>query len=299
MLTKVNLNKDYCPRSEILLGLFCRSYSSSLDTSITNHFKPTIMKQSKLLFTITMFFLAISLSAQVSFGIKAGASMSTTYGSPESINGTDIESIALRPGYQFGLRLGLDLNDRMQLLGEINFDQRNGMKKINIGQSIPTPLGDVLVDVEADLENRFNYLNVPVLFAYGNQQIKVYAGPSVAYLLSATSERTTSTMVTRPAELPANTPGLPQSGVVVTETDFINDAPFKDNGSFINRVDIGANLGFIYQLEDRVAFDFRIYHGITDATNDDYDVSLITQTPRSDNDRNVSLQLSMTYLLWK
>lgn len=257
------------------------------------------MKQSKLLFTITLFFLAIGLSAQVTFGIKAGASMSTTYGSPEAINGTDIESVALRPGYQFGLQVGLELNDRMQLLSEFNFDQRNGLKKINIGQSIPTPLGNVLVDVEADLENRFNYLNVPVLFAYGNQRIKVYAGPSVAYLLSATSNRTTTTMVTRPTELPANTPGLPQSGVTEMETDFINDAPFKDNGSFINRVDIGANLGFIYQLEDRIAIDFRIYHGITDATNNDYDVSLIDQTPRSDKDRNVSLQLSMTYLFWK
>lgn len=138
-----------------------------------------------------------------------------------------------------------------------------------------------------------------MLFAYGNQRIKVYAGPSVAYLLSATSNRTTTTMVTRPAELPANTPGLPQSGVTEMETDFINDAPFKDNGSFINRVDIGANLGFIYQLKDRVAIDFRVYHGITDATNNDYDVSLITQEPRSDKDRNVSLQLSMTYLLWR
>lgn len=87
------------------------------------HFKPTIMKQSKLLFTITLFFLAIGLSAQVTFGVRAGASMSTTYGSPEAINGTDIESVALRPGYQFGLQVGLELNDRMQLLSEFNFDQ--------------------------------------------------------------------------------------------------------------------------------------------------------------------------------
>lgn len=257
------------------------------------------MKQSKLLFTIACFFLAFSLSAQVTFGVKAGASMSTTYGSPEAVNGTDIESIALRPGFQFGVQMGWTLSDRIQLISELNFEQRNGLKMINIGQSIPTQLGDVLVAVDADLENSFNYLNLPVLFAYGNQKIKIYAGPSVAYLLSATSNRTTTTTVTLPAELPPNTPGLPQNGVVEAEMDFVNDAPFDENGSFINRVDIGANLGFMYQLEDRVAFDFRIYHGITDATNNDYDVSLITQTPRSDKDRNVSLQLSMTYLLWK
>lgn len=257
------------------------------------------MKQSKLLLTIACFFFAFSLSAQMTFGVKAGASMSTTYGSPEAVNGTDIESIALRPGFQIGVQLGVTLNQRMQLLSELNFEQRNGLKMINIGQSIPTPLGDVLVNVDADLENQFNYLSLPVLLAYGNEKIKIYAGPSVAYLLSATSSRTTTTMVTLPAELPANTPGLPQNGVLETETDFINDAPFKGNDPFINRIDIGANLGFMYQLEDRVAFDFRIYHGITDATNNDYDVSLITQEPRSDNDRNVSLQLSMTYLLWK
>jgi hypothetical protein len=257
------------------------------------------MKQPKLLFTIACLFLAFSLHAQVSFGVKAGANLSTTYGSPESMNGTNIESVALRPGYLFGVQASLNLSDRIQLISELNYDQRNGLKKINIGQSIPTPLGEVVVDVDADLENSFTYLNLPVLFAYGGQKFNVYAGPSVAYLLSATSERTTTTMVTRPAELPASTPGLPQDGVVQTSTDFINDAPFKDNDPFINRLDIGANLGFMYQLEERLVFDFRIYHGITDATNNDYDRSLIDQTPRSDKDRNVSLQFSMAYRLWK
>lgn len=256
------------------------------------------MKQPKLLFTIACLFFAFSLQAQVTLGVKAGANMSTTYGSPESMNGTDIESIGLRPGYLFGVQLGLNLSDRFQFISELNYDQRNGLKKINIGQSIPTPLGAVLVNVDADLENSFTYLSLPVLLAYGGQKFNVYAGPSVAYLLSATSERTTTTSVTRPAELPAGTPGLPQDGVVKTSTDFINDAPFKDGDPFINRLDIGANLGFMYQMEERLLLDFRIYHGITDATNNDYDVSLLDQTPRSDKDRNISLQLSMTYRLW-
>jgi hypothetical protein len=103
--------------------------------------------------------------------------------------------------------------------------------------------------------------------------------------------------VTLPTDLPANTPGLPQTGTTNTKTDFINDAPFKENGSFINRVDLGANLGFLYQVEKRFIIDFRLYHGITDATNNDYDVSLIDQSKRSDNDRNVSIQFSVVYLL--
>lgn len=128
------------------------------------------MKLSKLVFTIACLFLAFSLSAQITLGVKAGASLSTTYGNPESINGTDIESIGLRPGYLFGVQMGLPLNDRMQLISELNYDQRHGLKKININQSIPTPLGDVLVDVDARLENTFTYLSLPVFFCLRQRQ---------------------------------------------------------------------------------------------------------------------------------
>ncbi len=43
--------------------------------------------------------------------------------------------------------------------------------------------------------------------------------------------------------------------------------------------------------------DLRLNHGIADIINNDYDRSLIDQSPRADKDRNVSIQLSVTYWL--
>ncbi len=240
-----------------------------------------------------------SLQAQVDFGVRGGINFSTTYGPIETFNGQDLESQESNPGFQIGAQFGVDLNDQFKLLGEFNYEQRNYVISFNVGQSIPTPAGDVLVAVQSDFENQFSYLSLPVLLAYGGQKLRVYAGPSVALLLKAVADNKITTAVTLPDGLPSNTPGLPQSGVLETEVDFINDAPYDDEGAFINRVDLAANLGLMYQFTDRLAADLRINHSILDTTNNDYDVSLVNQSPRSDNDWNLSLQLSVNYWFGK
>lgn len=257
------------------------------------------MNPYRFLFILLSSLSITSLPAQVDFGIKGGLNFSTTYGPIETFNGQDLESQDSRLGFQIGAQLGVDLNDQFSLLGELNFEQRNYVITFNVGQSIPTQLGDVLVAVESDFENQFSYLSLPLLLAYGGQKVRVYAGPSVAFLLSAKADNTINTAVTLPDGLPAATPGIPQSGIMETEVDFINDAPYDEDGSFINRVDLAANLGLMYQFSDRLAADFRIIHSILDTTNNDYDVSIIDQSPRSDKDWNLSLQLSVNYWFGK
>lgn len=255
------------------------------------------MKNYQWLWITVFCFLTVGLTAQFNFGLKAGASLSTSYGSPEKFNGQELESVALRPGYQVGLQTSYGLSEAFTLFGEVNFEHRVGVKQIQVGQTIPTQLGDVIVGVDAELTNKFSYLNVPILAAYNTGNFQVYAGPNFGYLLRTRTDRETVTTVSLPAELPANTPGLPQAGTTNTEIDFINDEAYEENGPYVNRFELGANIGLMYTLPNNLLLDLRLNHGITDITNNDYDRSLIDQSPRSDSDRNVSIQFSVTYWL--
>lgn len=245
-----------------------------------------------LLFSLAIFAIT-SLQAQISLGVKGGVNMSTTYGSPEEMNGEKIEGVALRPGFQLGLVLGAGLTDGFKIRGEVNFENRNGLKTVDLVTNVPTPAGDVVVTTAAELKNSFNYINIPVLAVLGSGNIKLYAGPNFAYLLSAKTTQTTMTDVVLPPGLPEDTPGLPQSGSTTVERDFKNDAPYDEDGSFINEFDLGANVGVMVLLSEKLRLDLRLNHGLSDATNNDYDTSILDGSKREDSDKNVSIQLGI------
>lgn len=233
------------------------------------------MKNFKLI-TLTFFFLGLintAAFAQLSLGIKAGGSLSTTYGDSEEFQDEKLESISFRPGYQVGAFIGLGLTDAIKIIGEVAYEVRNGGKEVNV--TVPTPAGNVTVNSE--FENSFHYVNVPILLVLGSGAVKFYGGPNFAYLTKATS---------------TNTVDNPAIGTTETEIDFKNDPAYEDFGSFINEADLGLNIGFMFQATEKVFLDLRINHGLTDATNNDYDNSVLDGSPREDTDRNVSVQLS-------
>lgn len=252
------------------------------------------MKNFKL-FTLTLFLFSLmstTVTAQISLGLKAGGNLSTTYGSPEELNDENIEGVGLTPGFQIGAFVGLGLTDGFKIIGEVAYEVRNGKKTIDLATAAPSPAGDILINVDSELNNSFHYINIPILAVFGSGPINFYAGPNFALLTKATSTRTTTQDVTLPPGLPAETPGLPQSGTVETEIDFKNDTAYEEFGSFINESDLGINVGFMFQATDKVFLDLRVNHGLTDATNNDYDVSLLDGSKRDDADRNISIQLS-------
>lgn len=231
------------------------------------------------LLVIALFCFTNQATAQLTFGLKAGANLSTTYGSPEKLNDENIESIALRPGFQAGAFVGIGLTDGLMVMGEVAYEVRNGLKEIDL--TIPNPLGGDPVTISTDAENSFHYVNVPILLVVGENNLKFYGGPNFGFLTQATGSIAQQN---------------PLTGDTEVERDYINDMPFDTNGSFINKADVGINLGFMYGLGDAAFIDFRLNHGLTDATNNDYDFSILDGTvSREDSDRNVSVQLSFGY----
>ncbi|MFK7934651.1 MAG: hypothetical protein AB8G22_14160, partial [Saprospiraceae bacterium] len=90
-----------------------------------------------LLLIIALFSFTYQAQAQLSIGVKAGASLSTTYGDPEELNGENLESIGLKPGFQVGAFVGLGITDGLKIIGEVAYEVRNGLKEVDF--AIPTP----------------------------------------------------------------------------------------------------------------------------------------------------------------
>ncbi|MGB3802040.1 MAG: hypothetical protein WA952_19625, partial [Lewinella sp.] len=110
------------------------------------------------------------------------------------------------------------------------------------------------------------------------------------------SEVTTQTTVT--PDQAAGNGGLPPNSTVESEINFIDD--YDD--PYINRFNVAANAGIMFPIMPRASLDIRIYHTLTDITNDEEDLSIIDRavgnpTPglRDDNDASVGLQANLVF----
>ncbi|CAH1001658.1 hypothetical protein LEM8419_02563 [Neolewinella maritima] len=236
---------------------------------------------------ITLALLLFSLPATAQLGIKGGLTVGGTYGSAEEFDGEKIESIDPAIGYQFGITATvLELN-AFRLNAELLYEDRRGVKNASF-TIIPGPDQGVSSDIK--FKNSFTYLSVPLLATFGTGSFNVYIGPSVSYLLSATSESTNElTVITIAGE---------NRSTVQEEIDLINDDRYGE--SYINRLNVAANIGAMIPLAPKLKLDVRLYHTITDVTNDDEDRSLIDRVTRpqdvrlrDDKDSTVGLQANL------
>ncbi len=246
----------------------------------------------KVTFT-TLLALLLSLTATAQIGIKAGVTLGGTYGSAEEFNGDKIESIDPAVGYQFGLTATVVDLPAFDLRAELIYENRRGIKNADFSLA---PTQGVEVQTDIKFKNSFQYLSLPVLASFGGDRLNFYIGPSFSYLLAAKSETTTGTTVL-PAQL-SGQGGLPTSGEVDGEIDFIDD--YEE--PYINRLNIAANVGVMFPIFPSTSLDIRVYHTLTDVTNDDEDRSIIDRAIRlpqarlrDDNDSTVGLQANLVF----
>ena len=75
----------------------------------------------------------------------------------------------------------------------------------------------------------------------------------------------------------------------------------EDRGNYFNTIDIGLNAGAYYFWNQGLFIGGRFNYGLTDVTQDGYDVSRVALDasqnfiPRSDEDRNLSMQFSIGF----
>jgi hypothetical protein len=110
-----------------------------------------------------MVLCALSTTAQIQFGVKAGANISTLTGSDASGSKTKI-------GFQGSVLLAVPVGDGFWVQPEVNYSMQGAKGTVNF----------------TDFTLSQNYLNVPVLFKYIHPSgVFAETGPQIGFLMSA------------------------------------------------------------------------------------------------------------------
>ncbi len=261
----------------------------------------------KKLFLPLVFLLFILIpQSHAQFGIKGGLNLSTvgSYGNSE-----EGETINLKPGFQLGVTYYTDLPIGLGFAIELNFEQRGTISKKDYEILSPvfnpadgTVLGIGNYEISQEANSVQQYLNVPMLLYFGTQNLKIYAGPNIGYLIQGTATFDRTINIT----LNGNAAG--SNEISLEDVDWKDYNSFKDifvgdqeeSGDFLNSFEFGINVGAMFYLNDNLLLDLRVAQGLSDVSNNDYDNSIYPDEnfsfpSRDDVDRNLSIQLGLGY----
>ncbi|MGB3798651.1 MAG: porin family protein [Lewinella sp.] len=138
----------------------------------------------RIAFFLPLLFLSTIGFAQIELGVKAGLATESLQGESFSFDrdGRDDLRFALTDanyGFQFGALLRLPLGEKLILQPEVTF---NSAKTTYRFDDPDTPGSEVVFD------ERYNDVNVPVLFSYQVAFLRLNAGPVGHFFLSNTND---------------------------------------------------------------------------------------------------------------
>jgi len=126
----------------------------------------------KLILIATILFAVANLSAQIRFGVKAGANFSTLYVSGDR-TGINAEQYKGRFSYHFGAVMEYSINEMFSIQPEFMYmNQGSNLKKDNSFS---------MTDGHVTLNTLQLPVNLKVKFPVGKNQIFVYGGPYLSY----------------------------------------------------------------------------------------------------------------------
>ncbi|MEL6987713.1 MAG: outer membrane beta-barrel protein [Bacteroidota bacterium] len=261
----------------------------------------------RIISSITFLCFLVSVQVQAQFGVKAGVNFTAvgSYGNSE-----EGESADLKLGPLFGLVYKASLSEKVDLMVELNFEGYGTISKKEYTIALPVQdpmtgtvlgIGDYVIDQEID--SRQNYINIPILFAFGQNKFKWYIGPNIRYLLSGSGDIDRTIDINlggmKVGELNTFEEGLDWFDYESFQSVFVTVPP--EDGDFLNRLDVGINLGAMYNFSDNFFADVRVNQGLLDVSNNNYDFSIYPNESflfpsREDTDRSLSIQLSVGYM---
>lgn len=230
-----------------------------------------------LIASIAAMLFVFAPSADAQIGVKASGLFGTVYGEGEiAADGVELQSIKMAPGWHLGVffRAGSGL---LSFQGELLYENRNSTSFVEYA-----PIG-----LKLENKAKYNYLSIPLLAVLNVGNFKPYAGLNVAYLISATG--------TSVGTVPTATGPIERDNVIDffgPNEDQVGGTNYEDG--YFNRLEVGANLGVMFQISEAFHVDLRAYHSLTDITNNQYDNSILDPSKsREDADRAVYLQLGV------
>ena len=280
---------------------------------------------------------SLSLYAQeLSYGFKVGLNFSTLLADSEmDADGNDLESFKYNSGFHVGAAVIYKITDLVGVRGEFLFNQK-GVKYTYEGKSFQIFMDNLDNRILSQNGNRKffletvnSYLEIPLTAYYKiGGKLEVFGGVHVGFLVgsSAVGEYTYSGAIPGfpdfdevfeldfgyyKDKVASETPIDANTKVIRVENNTRNitipeklgayylDYPEKD-GSFYNVVDFGLTGGLAYFINSGLFFSVTANYGLTDTTNNFYDISRVSTNgleyiPRTDKDTNLSFQTSVGF----
>ena len=122
------------------------------------------MKRVSLLM-LAFIALAVTGTAQIKFGAKAGVNLAKVAGKNEG----EKESFDSKVGMHIGGVVEIPVSEKFSVMPELNFDQWGGQ----------------LEEGGVKMSMNLNYINLPILAKYNVGGFGIYAGPQIGFLMSA------------------------------------------------------------------------------------------------------------------
>ena len=271
-------------------------------------------------------------AGELTYGFKAGLSLSKFDGPLEMNNGTELEINDNANGFFVGALFRYWFTDLVGLKWELLYSQKGTDYNFNgPGYALlPTQVGGTLNlngNKRINLNISNSYIDIPILLYGKFGKFEIEGGVNVGFLISSTASGELGLTNSR------SLAGNPVEDIIATldykfrkdnpgEVDFelgtttvsvdgtsstvprILQAYYQfpeDRGAYFNTIDFGLNAGAYYYWNQGLFLGARLNYGLTDVTKDGYDVSQSSLDasqnfiPRSDKDRNISLQFSIGF----
>lgn len=286
------------------------------------------------LFVVTCFSLQniVGQAQTLTYGFKAGLSLSKIDGPSEMDGNTILEANDNANGFFVGALFRYWLTDLVGVKWELLYAQKGTAYSFNGSgyQILPTEVGSTLnltgnQSINLNISN--SYFDIPVLVFGKFGKFEIEAGANIGFLIASTATGELNFREGRsaagssiddfiatldykyrkdnPGEVDftlgtttINVDGTPNNIPRILQTYY--QFP-EDRGSYFNAIDIGLNVGAYYYWNQGLFLGGRFNYGLTDVTKDNYDVSKVALdgnqnfVPRTDKDRNISLQFSIGF----
>ncbi len=293
------------------------------------------MKQTRTMILGAMLLLfgqGLLAQSDFTYGFKAGLNFSSLTGPLEEDGaGMVVEEFDQTTGFHVAALFNYRITDAFRFRTELMFSQK-GLRYRYDGDSFLdlTSNGGDLIPTTGNRKVTLNvtnsYIDIPISVVIRPLEwLEFSAGPSVGFLVSSSAA----------GELIYSGESFTGSPVeefsVTLDYNFVSDqdgeANFnnateitvdgksvtipssfgayydftREEGNYYNVLDFGLNAGVHLYLNGSLFVAGRLNYGLLDATNNNYDISLVSldedgnRIPRSDTDRNLSFQASVGF----
>ncbi len=250
------------------------------------------MKKLGIAIILALVFFSLNTQAQITFGVKAGLNMANI--SANFADANDEPATKMGIAFHAGLAVDYALSEKMSIQSGLLFTIKGANDDLDALAKDYDELYNVTgVEVTGSSTNRFNYLEIPIHFAYSiNEKLQLYAGPYVAIGFGGKAKSDITIAFDGESDTDVNETIFKS---VMGEVDL---ADLADDELPLNGLDFGLNLGIGYKVTPAILVNAGYSLGLANLNS--YKIKDYPDyKPEDAKMSNNVISLSVTYLFGK